>query len=109
MQIEEQVCSLELAKKLKELGVKQEGFFRYYTYDLEKYNLIYGYFNSLFPIKEEITAFTISELADMTSDKYFNLYGNKEEGYFFYINGEPNTYDYKLVDCMAKMVIKLIE
>jgi hypothetical protein len=27
MQIEQQVCSLELAKKLKELGVKQESYF----------------------------------------------------------------------------------
>ena len=27
MKLEEQVCSLELAKKLKELGVKQDGYF----------------------------------------------------------------------------------
>jgi len=31
MELEKQVCSLALAKKLKELGVKQESLFVYYS------------------------------------------------------------------------------
>lgn len=43
MELEQQVCSLELAKKLKELGVKQESFAYWFsqTYAVEPV-LIYG-------------------------------------------------------------------
>lgn len=41
MELEKQVCSLELAKKLKELGVKQESFFYWWESGWEaKWNVI---------------------------------------------------------------------
>jgi len=73
MRLEQQVCSLELAKKLKDLGVKQESFWSWYdTIDrddsprlnrsdencsvctLAKQNW-----------EEKISAFTVAELGEM--------------------------------------------
>lgn len=59
MKLEQQVCSLELAKKLKELGVKQESLFYWYSLinswriDNKKSN------------ESDISAFTVAELGEM--------------------------------------------
>ena len=75
MKIEEQVCSLELAKKLKELGVKQTSIF-YYTPDNF---LIFNQDNLKgLPLKAQcnhISAFTVAELSeilpqDITTEKF---------------------------------------
>lgn len=68
MNIEDQVCSLELAKRLKELGVKQESLFTYFNIDGEgKYHI---YFCECLPEEGEyagkpIAAFTVAELGEM--------------------------------------------
>lgn len=60
MKLENQVCSLELAKKLKELGVKQKSLFCWvYQDDIERYELVY------MPGHHWVSAFTASELGDM--------------------------------------------
>lgn len=84
MQLEKQVCSLELAKKLKELGVKQESLFYWVHDDLTRtylatekqlpiiqagYNRIphqsmaedYGWRENV----EKCSAFTVAELGEM--------------------------------------------
>lgn len=73
MKLEDQVCSLEFAKKLKELGVKQESLW----YWVEKSELIngkavYSWVFSLdqrpidFAITEPgLSAFTVAELLNM--------------------------------------------
>ena len=58
MKIEQQVTSLQISQRLKELGVPQESFFSWSTLDNE---LIYG------GVKSEIliSAFTVAELGEM--------------------------------------------
>jgi hypothetical protein len=68
MKLENQVCSLELAQKLKELGVKQESLFSYIDW--------YG--NKIWQLKNsttrgktipsemtEVSAYTVAELGEM--------------------------------------------
>jgi hypothetical protein len=74
MKLEQQVCSLDLAKRLKELGVKQESYFYWATYKLDKPDKSFknGIFlthtlgrfaNSL--IIPVASAFTVAELGEM--------------------------------------------
>jgi hypothetical protein len=75
--IEKQCTSLEISKKLKELGVRQESLF-YWRYDPKTGdatygptdNLIYqrkknGKAESMGPTSLDVSAFTVSELGDM--------------------------------------------
>ena len=76
MKLEDQVCSLELAKKLKELGVKQESLFYWFDSDLLDIHkeIIKVHFNV--PFKKRLQAsqtsycryvstFTASELGEL--------------------------------------------
>lgn len=80
MELEKQVCSLELAKRLKELGVKQESLFVWFKPLEEKWEIglfdgtffhgengkqtgHYGYRFGL--SKETPSAFTVAELGEM--------------------------------------------
>ncbi len=65
MNIEDQVCSLELSKRLKELGIKQESYFiwaknnlipRLSIHNLDKHELFEPYI---------CAAFTVAELGEM--------------------------------------------
>lgn len=58
MKLNQQVCSLELAKKLKELGVKQESFFVWSQ-------VHEGFAITRRSLEEEIAAFTVAELGEM--------------------------------------------
>lgn len=128
MPLEKQVCSLELAKKLKELGVKQESLYvwveKFPIFD-ERDRLVtfqeYQYRLATIPLSDKakgliktFSAFTVAELGDM-------LPGN--------INGEPILCQWGLMhnvhyigipqlhqeeanteaDARAKMLIYLIE
>lgn len=64
MNIEDQVCSLELSKKLKELGVKQNGLF---FYNKQKFgNYLLGNSPNYFDgVGEHYSAFTTAELCEM--------------------------------------------
>lgn len=105
MNLESQVCNLELSKKLHELEVKQESLFKWYrcspnTFKIAKYS----------KNKERIicSAFTASELLELLPNKHTNLY-KTEEGYVFSIFGEPNTIEKNICNALAKMLIHLIE
>lgn len=76
MDIEKQVCSLELAKQLKELGVKQESLwywengYREYAYGHKNYQKDDGCLWRLLNFqpavsKEYCSAFTVAELGEM--------------------------------------------
>lgn len=68
MRLEDQVCSLELAKRLKELGVKKESYFNWITLlpNEEKW-----FVSSMSPnhaprkIRQYYSAFTVAELGAM--------------------------------------------
>jgi len=72
MELEKQVCSLELAKKLKELRVEQDSLFYWYKFkDCEHRDFYAGYHEDVF-IKEinfgniiKYSAFTVAELGEM--------------------------------------------
>ena len=62
MKLESQVCSLELAKELKELGVKQESFFRHMSG-----TIMCRYEQRQYPTAWDsgISAFTVAELGEL--------------------------------------------
>ncbi len=75
MKLEDQVCSLELAKKLKELGVKQESLFSWlYIEKTKKWRLVASSeeleVRSFYVGKELISAFTVAELGEMLPLRY---------------------------------------
>lgn len=111
MKLEDQICSIELSKRLKELGVKQESFFIWTPLQLAAYH-------SMSKVKEKrgdwISAFTVAELGDMlppfvTTEKY--LCKNKPR----FNTHEKETiechswHDDKEADARAKMLVHLIE
>lgn len=79
MKLEQQVCSLELAKKLKELRVEQKSLFYWYPYlvgvgenDVVEYNVAFGknelaltFRQPFYQEYKHISAFTVAELGEM--------------------------------------------
>ena len=90
MKLEEQVCSLELAKKLKELGVKQESYFWYYE--------LYGDNAwSLGPLNKSgnhtLSAFTVAELGEMLEGTEYTVIRQNGGSFFFkQMDGSTLTY-----------------
>ncbi len=86
MELEKQVCSLELAKKLKELGVKQESLFNWNPQDGEHWIIVMGYpiaeRDVLKKIKERyVSAFTSAELGEMLPERAESLKTRGEKPY----------------------------
>jgi len=115
MKLEQQVCSLELAQKWKEFGVKQESLFYWYP----KTNAIV----TLSPTTSEITegiwvsAFTVAELGEMLPELCMS--GRCEGGNYncWWLSDmcirdikHMNNYQTKIeADARAKMLIYLLE
>ncbi len=128
MNIEQQVCSLELSKKLKELGVQQNGYFVWRVpKDSFKKDFPTGFKPNVFPIgfistyddvndnhpyRIDCSAFTVAELGEMLPDcinasKLFNN-GNTKlldlNGH--YIKSQKKDDEYKIyIDCLTKVVM----
>lgn len=82
MKIEDQVCSLELAKKLKELGVKQESLF-WWQVDIDGHaELNFGKTLTNYGVKVEAhySAFTVAELGEMLPGNISGLYFVTQKG-----------------------------
>lgn len=83
--LEQQVTSLELSKKLKELGVKQDSLF-YWT-PSNAYNKYYisdiGYRLTPIPSENEYSAFTVAELGELLPAIVYS-YGNKDCPYYLF-------------------------
>lgn len=130
MNLEDQVTSLEISKKLKELGVKQESL---YAYVLSEFGFIEGksYENQyvltccqVSSSPHKYSAFTVAELGEMLPDKIKTDSGfesdmecyiksqKKDNEYKIYIDCTPNItifFDENEANCRAKMLIYLIE
>ena len=105
MKLEEQCCSLESARRLKELGVKQDSFFYWYKDGFGDYLL--GNVNRAPMVKEDISAFTCSELGEMlpTSPSVPIKHVNQWMSVF----KNHATYHDNEVEARAKMLIYLLE
>lgn len=129
MKLEDQVCSLELAKRLKDLEVKQESLFYFSklsiqdTYQLElRRHMVSGEI-VLADCTDYISAFTVAELGEMlpaivennyyfTSVKLYNLH-HWGADYRNWETNEPfclwDTEAETEANARAKMLIYLIE
>ena len=115
--LEQQVCSLELSKKLKELGVKQESLWywkcektnetEFYELDIQKSDDLLFY--------KVISAFTVAELGKMLSIWAVSKVtgsdrGQPDEWECATITDPTKFYREKTeADARAKMLIHLIE
>lgn len=119
MTLENQVCSLELSKRLKELGVKQESLFAWqYFSDKEGWNI--GNVG-LVPYKwignKSFSAFTVAELGEMLPHWIgtplnlpfkANYYPENKAGWFGQVNAQGFFADTE-ANARAKMLIYLLE
>lgn len=125
MKLEHQVTNLEISKRLKELGVKQESLF-YWVADILVFKTQTGFFTirgagmNLHPLADKaISAFTCAELGEMlpepTDEKHYVVMkdGNQwclwetEDG--FYDKDGNHVYADTEADARGKMLIYLIE
>jgi len=72
MKVEKQVCSLELAKRLSKLRVKQESAFWYEQIKIagknqwrQEWTLAFNGFSKPYDAKHIVSAFTVAELGEM--------------------------------------------
>lgn len=107
MKLEQQVVSLELAKRLKELGVKQESLF--YWQGADKNGYIINFEKDLFEYDcEKYSAFTVAELGKMLPEDYlsYRIDGDWRCSEF---GDDHITIEKKEADARAKMLIYLLE
>jgi len=128
MNLESQVCSLKLARRLKELNVKQDSLFYWFDMEIHKYLFCkyyeqYSKFVDL-DIKDGFSAFSIAELGEILPDSlcikgehpnFFIAKGTQEENKFTvgYSTMEtsitPFFTEYNEANARAKTLIYLIE
>ena len=114
MKLENQVTNLELSKKLKELGFKQESLF-YWGKTLGKFEIIYFPGNLTKSDAEigRVSAFTVAELGEMLPEFVMSMRRTDDYLCTDFMNYRP--YDYGKheaeteADARAKMLIYLIE
>lgn len=116
MKLEDQVCSLELAKKMKELKIDKESLF-YWVYQGDQFDVENKFWDIYeqgdFSPEEEfvIPAYTASELADMLPMETSIVkmpFGGRRWG-IVHIKSHHTEKDDKFTDALAKMVIYLEE
>lgn len=130
MKLEEQVCSLELAKKLKELGAKQESAFYFETIvneegDRSVTNLRFGKFFDDAANNRHVSyiaAFTVAELGEMLPKDSVFLHAKPVHDIYLWESRQVMFPDGTIImpqcgetlsrteaDSRAKMLIYLIE
>ena len=117
MKLEDQVVSLELAKKLKALNVKQESYFYWYKAPYSDYNEVEeGLTDGDVPSDWVVaSAFTIPELGEMLGVEAANAHIQAAYGHVFNVPDTRFTTARGVQLCMtdpnigAKMLIYLLE
>lgn len=103
MELEKQVCSLALAKKLKELGVKQDSLFWWHpipkilpdsggTVVSNGYDISYAETGRFFGSGAKISAFTVAELGEMLPQFIIKKGRNEARGEDWEQNYTLHTY-----------------
>lgn len=126
MILEQQVVSLELAQKLKELGVKQKSLFYYAKVSKEEWLLgvhkiigytVYQQEGSVMGT-DTIPAFTVAELGEMLPMEYMSI---KDGGDRWFGVKQGALWEFEMIkypdpivsnleaDCRAKILIYLLE
>ena len=105
MTIENETCSFKYAKKLKELGVKQESLYYWARGDVY---IAVAFYDSHNPLdKNQYSAFTVAELGVMLKIAYVSIKGALGE-YYITANGSLFISN-KEADARAQALIWLIE
>ena len=132
MKLKNQVCNLELAQKLKSLGVKQKSIFHWHDDgSTDKPYISFEYRGSVDSIW--CSAFTVAELGEMLPEReetdyrvsFINIHKNKTsngngtwtvkfvwrtlENQHAANDAKYITYDNNLADALAKMLVRLLE
>ena len=115
MKLEQQVCGLELAKRLKELGVKQESYFKWqFSFnggDSKIWNVFPFWHSEINGSPKVTAAFTVAELGEMLKDCKHDLPSHIRDGqweqdaYFPDVSLPADTE----ADARAKMLVYLLE
>lgn len=112
MKLEDQVTNLELSKKLKELGVKQESLWYWFNRGGE-YVLLYD--SNVAKLDQLpimcISAFTVAELGEMLPCEYCSTRNQLGDWTCLHLNPDQNTdiFTKSEADARAKMLIYLLE
>lgn len=109
MKLEDQVCSLELAKRLKELGVAQYSFFYWIKRKLKKHRPFVSCLVGDHHI-EIASAFTVAELGEMLPHGFWS--SKSADGYDCGFEQDLEQYvetKKTEADARAKMLIYLLE
>lgn len=123
MKLENQVCSLELAKKLKELDVKQESYFYHIIPVTGQGCLLSDRENAMYPVAcgtpgvKIYSAFTVAELGEMLPVnalwQCYPFWEGKGKLWACEVQIEEEKKDHCIAhteaDARAKMLIHLIE
>ena len=112
MKLENQVCSLDLAKRLKELGVKQESYFWWQWFEGgQEFELADSQH-----LPEDVCAFTVAELGEMLpsyAESYrMNEVASQRLHAFWACKAEgitEHSYADTEADARAKMLCYLLE
>lgn len=114
MDLEKQVCSLELSQKLKELGVKQESLFWWVISLTTNYHISYtGGDTNLLPTKRNdfFSAFTVAELGEILKKANCQITSHYVggKGWLCDMSNWPLYVEKTEADARAKMLIYLLE
>jgi len=110
MKLEDQVCNLELAKKLKKLGVKQDSLFYWGSNTGKNYMIIALSDKPNYPnvFNHTHSAFTVAELGEILPSGYYSI----REGRVWECwlrTGKQKVEAKTEADARAKLVIYLLE
>lgn len=110
MTLEQQVCSLDLAKRLKELGVKQEGYFSWYIDEYQNTEVSRVAPQGRFS-ERLFSAFTVAELGELLYRQPKYIGTTLEEGDKWRIQYDMQVWRLAdtEADARAKMLIYLLE
>lgn len=126
MKLQDQVIRIEQAKGLQELGVTADSYFLYYEYKRNgATHCEFNYAPALTEVTNEYPAFTASDLSGLLPNHIagdelgsliiqHNITTKKHKQWYCHYwgltkNVVEHVYGFSMVDCMANMLIHLLE